>query len=120
MKKFAVLVGLLMVMTVVLTACGGGGGGGAAQTVTIKGEDSFAFTPATVPVKAGKVTVVLDNTGGTQVHDLTISSLNVQIIAQPGQKAEGTFDAKEGTIDFHCSQPGHEAGGMVGKFEVTK
>lgn len=119
MKKFAVLIGLLVV-AVALAACGGGGGGGGdVKTITIKGSDDFKFDPQEITVNKGDtVKLVLENTGAT-VHDLEIKNFKVHIIAEPGKSAEAQFTASQaGTFDIVCIQPGHKEAGMTGKLIV--
>ncbi|MEA2642639.1 MAG: hypothetical protein QOF51_4033 [Chloroflexota bacterium] len=118
---------LLAAITLTLSACsggaasGGGAAGGGAQTVSVAAAE-YTFTPATATVKAGQpVTLTLRN-NGTQVHDLTIDAIGgqkVQIIAQPGQPATGTFTPAAGTYQFYCSQPGHQQLGMQGTLTVN-
>lgn len=122
MKKFAFLIGLLVV-AVALAACGGGGsssgGGGEAKTITIKGSDDFKFNPAEITVNKGDtVKLVLQNTGAA-VHDLEIKEFKVHIIAEPGKSAEAEFTAsKAGEFEMVCIQPGHKEAGMKGKLIV--
>lgn len=122
MKKFGILMAILTVAALLLTACGGGGGGGGeVKKITIKASDEFTFDPATIEAKKGdKLEITLDNTGGTQVHDITISDLGFTLTAEAGKTAVGTVEVtKTGDIEFHCAQPGHADSGMTGTLKVA-
>lgn len=122
LRKFVLLVGLLVAVTAVLSACGGGGsGGGGAGTVTVSVEGSeFAYQPADLVAKPGqKVTVNFKNIG-TVEHTFVIKDLNFKLTAQPGQTVTGSFTAPStaGTYEIHCDIAGHTEAGMAGKLTV--
>jgi cytochrome c oxidase subunit 2 len=108
---------LLAVLALTAAACGGGddggdgggdggddggGGGGETATVSVSAAD-FSFDPSDVPVPAGaEVTVTFENTGEAP-HTMTADDLGLNVEADPGQSAEGTFTAPDsGSVDFHC------------------
>lgn len=85
--------------------------------------DAMKFDPATLTAKAGQpIQLTLDNSGGQTVHDFDMTegvSAPVKIVAQPGQKANGTFTiSKPGTYAFFCGEPGHEQAGMKGTLTI--
>ncbi len=90
-----------------------------ARTVEIVATD-FSFSPIEIPVKAGEVVNLnLANKGNT-VHDITVPSLRVRLVALPGQTVAGAIRAdRPGTYEFFCSIPGHRESGMVGRIVVT-
>jgi uncharacterized cupredoxin-like copper-binding protein len=112
----ALTVGLLG-LSLVLAACGGGGGGGG-NSVALS---EYKFDPPSVTVKANQqVTINLRNTG-TLVHDWVVQGLPqpVQAEVQPGRSGSVTFTPTQaGTFRVICTQPAHEASGMVGQLIV--
>jgi nitrite reductase (NO-forming) len=104
-----------------LTACGSVAGGAGTPAITVTGSE-FKFTPSTLHVTAGQpVTISFRNTG-TIPHDLVSEGAdrNVRLVnVPPGGSQSGTFLAsKPGTYRMVCTQPGHEAAGMVGQIVV--
>jgi plastocyanin len=63
----------------------------------------FSFTPEAVSVPAGaEVTVTFTNDGDAP-HTMTSEDLKLDIAADPGESADGTFIAPDsGSVDFHC------------------
>lgn len=113
-------VGGLLALTALflLAACGGGSSessdGGSGGAVEVTATDSV-FSPASVDVSAGEVTLSFSNEGSLQ-HNLTIESLGVDSgIIEPGDSTSVTFDAPSGTTEFVCSI--HLVEGMTG--EIT-
>ncbi len=88
-----------------------------ASPVEVRAFD-FGFEPASLAV-TGPVNLTLTNEGSV-VHDLTIPSLGIRIIAGPGQQAIGGVEAAPGTYEFVCSIPGHARAGMTGTLEVGR
>jgi plastocyanin len=81
----------------------GGGGGGTTATLSVDAVD-FGFEPAELDVDPGaEVTVTFSNTGEAP-HTMTAEDVGLNIEADPGASAEGTFTAPEsGTVDFVCT-----------------
>lgn len=90
-----------------------------APTIELTGLD-FRFEPAQLRIKAGQsVNIALANRGAI-IHDITIPALQLQLVAQPGQRAVGSLTAaRPGTYEFYCSVPGHREAGMVGRLVVV-
>jgi plastocyanin len=107
---------LVAAVALLLPACGGaaasggssGGGGAAAASpgppaaITISAHD-FGFSPAALTVAPGStVTLTFTNTGSVK-HNVTASTVNVNLDGDPGSTQTATFTAPQsGTIAFHC------------------
>jgi len=73
----------------------------------------FKFEPATAEVPAGKVTVVIANTGAVE-HNFVIPRLEKGSEAvRAGARAELELDLKPGTYEVVCDVPGHKEAGMT-------
>lgn len=131
-KRLGILVALLLVAALT-AACGGGGGGtstqsntsapaagGEVQRIEVSGSD-FAFSPPDVTVKRGTtVELVFTNTGRV-AHDWVAQGIEGAKTAavRPGQNQTITFTPNQsGEYKIVCTEPGHEAAGMVGKLVV--
>ena len=93
-------------------ACGSEDEGGSTES---EGDDSsgttavevsaadFSFTPEAVNVPAGgEVTVTFTNEGDAP-HTMTADDLELDVAADPGESADGTFTAPDsGSVEFHC------------------
>ncbi|HEV8637757.1 MAG TPA: heavy metal translocating P-type ATPase, partial [Chloroflexota bacterium] len=94
-------------------------GAGGQRVPVVLGE--FAFSPTRVVVKANQpVTVTVLNTGKLP-HDWTPQGLPgvEHVHAPPGEAASAAFTPTQvGTYRVICTEPGHEAAGMVGQFVV--
>lgn len=105
----------LLVAALAMSACGGATassdsgtasnstpGGGAAAALTVSAHD-FGFSPSTLTVAPGStVTLTFKNTGAVK-HNITASSVNVNVDGDPGSTQTATFTAPlSGTIAFHC------------------
>jgi plastocyanin len=116
----AVTLGVLG-LTLVLAACGGGGGASGGGT-TVTGNDQYKFDPANLSVKANQpVTITFRNTGSL-AHNWTVQGLPSLVVAAAaaGQTGTVTFTPTQtGTFKIVCTEPGHEASGMVGQLTVT-
>ena len=103
---------ILMAVLLLTAACGSGDEGGSTEdsgddssgsaTVEVSAAD-FSFTPEAVNVAAGaEVTVTFSNEGEAP-HTMTSDDLELDIEAEPGESAEGTFTAPDsGSVEFHC------------------
>jgi uncharacterized cupredoxin-like copper-binding protein len=111
--------------------------GVSSQTTTTITAKEFAFSPATIDAKAGKVRIALKNAGKFP-HELEIiktdkapDALEVKgkravatddigeiSTIQGGETKTGTFDLQPGNYIYICNIPGHYADGMHGKLTV--
>ncbi len=129
-KKLGSVIALLLVALLV-AACGGGGSeeptstsssssSGGSQTIEVSGTD-FAFSPADLTVKRGEsVEIVFKNDGRVQ-HDMVIQGINGADSGKvtAGQSATFSFTPNaSGEYKIVCTEPGHEASGMVGTLTV--
>lgn len=76
---------------------------------------NFAFTPSEIRLPKGTgVNVAFTNAAGTAVvHDFTVPSLGIHIVANPGEtKTVGLSGLAAGRYDAYCSVPGHADLGM--------
>jgi uncharacterized cupredoxin-like copper-binding protein len=119
------------VILVFASACAPAAAGGTASSpstaggtpqVTIKGTDALRFDPATITVKTGQPLQVTFQNSGQILHDFTVQDGLAQPVALTEESGKSgtatmTFD-KPGTYKFFCSQPGHEAAGMLGTITV--
>lgn len=76
------------------------------------------FTPATIRVPGGTVTLEFRNADAFP-HDFTIDDLGVQIVIDSSATVVGEFEAEPGRYEFYCSIPGHREAGMVGTLKVA-
>jgi plastocyanin len=75
----------------------------------------FSFSPTTVPVSAGQVSVSFDNQGNT-LHSLTLDNGSGEVEAAPGKTTTLTFTApSSGSLTFHCK---YHPTQMKGSFTV--
>ncbi len=119
-KKFALLALVIVAIAALAVACGGGGGSssGGGNNVTVTATD-FKFDPANITAKAGETVNVTLVNKGTAAHTFVIKDAGVNLRAEPGQTAKGSFTApKAGTYDIVCDVPGHADQGMTGKLTV--
>ena len=93
------------------------GGATSGPSLTISAQN-VAFSTNALQAPAGEVTVTLENRDGF-VHNFTIDSLGVAIVANGSQTSSGTFRATPGTYEFYCSVPGHRAAGMIGALTIS-
>ncbi len=82
-----------------------------APTVTVKAKDlSFSSREVTLPRDQVNLTLVNE---GAVLHDLTIPTLGVRVVAAAGQTSTvGLRSLTPGTYEGYCSVPGHAAAGM--------
>lgn len=79
----------------------------------------YAFSPEVIQVNPGdRVTIVLVSTD--VMHGLSLDGYDLNLTAEPGQTASGTFVAREaGVIRFRCSIPcGNLHPFMIGKWQI--
>lgn len=124
-RRNRALIPSVLVIALLVAACGGDeqgtdtdtpdadNGGNEAVEITVSATE-FAFDPDPVEVPAGvPVTLALVNDGLVE-HDLTIDSIGLVILAQPGETVRETVTFEPGTYEIHCTVPGHHEAGMVG------
>ncbi len=134
MKKFTVLFGMVIILSLILTACGGSGGsaGGASIKTTMT---DFKFDPAQWTVPAGKqITLDLTNNGSVE-HSWVLMSKPIAgpsftdadkanvlfsktVAAGGSETATFTAPATAGEYQVLCDIAGHYEAGMVGKLIV--
>ncbi|MGI8708935.1 MAG: cupredoxin domain-containing protein [Actinomycetota bacterium] len=90
-----------------------------AREVTVVA-DEFRFSPSRIEIPSGEaVNITLVNEGGSP-HDLTISSLDFQLVAGPGSRSAGSMTLEQGgEVSFECTVPGHAQAGMTGVVVAT-
>ncbi len=103
------LVALLIAAALLGAACGDSGsddsddGGGGAGGVEVTAID-FEFKPATVEVEAGAEIDVTFTNAGTATHSFTAEDAGIDLEAEAGEEAEGSFTApdEDASIEFVC------------------
>lgn len=129
-KKLGILVALLLV-ALLAAACGGGGSetepsstsssssSGGSQSIEVSGTD-FAFSPADLTVKRGSSVEIVFKNDGRVRHDLVIEELGVDSgKVNAGQSSTFSFTPNSsGEYKIVCTEPGHEASGMVATLTV--
>jgi uncharacterized cupredoxin-like copper-binding protein len=133
MKKFSLLIAIMLGSALILTACGGSG-----PTTNLRVDMvEFMFNPADYTVPAGQeITLELSNNGAVE-HELVIMEFGTEVGAdfgdedeaniyweaelQPGASGTYTFTApgEPGEYQVVCGTPGHYLAGMVGKLIVV-
>jgi uncharacterized cupredoxin-like copper-binding protein/mono/diheme cytochrome c family protein len=89
------------------------GAAAASDQFTVESHDIF-FQPTEIDVPSDtEVTILLPNLGAS-MHNFSIDELNIDVDIQPGETAEVTFTAPEGTYTYYCNVPGHREAGMEG------
>ncbi len=89
-----------------------------ARTIRIEASQ-YAFTPGEIQVNPGdRVTIELVSMD--VMHGLTLDGYNLNLTAEPGQPARGTFVAeKAGVVRFRCAVPcGNLHPFMIGKLQI--
>ncbi|HVA59778.1 MAG TPA: plastocyanin/azurin family copper-binding protein [Mycobacteriales bacterium] len=125
------LASLAVALAAAATACGGSSGGShvappaaagaGGQHVTIDGNSMFRFSPMSIAVHTGTVTITLTDQGAYP-HNIDIPSLKVtsgSVSGNPGGTSTSftvTFP-HAGTYPFKCDY--HSSAGMVGDFVVS-
>jgi heme/copper-type cytochrome/quinol oxidase subunit 2 len=90
-----------------------------ARTIRIEASQ-YQFSPGEIQVNPGdQVTIELVSTD--VMHGLSLDGYNLNLTAQPGQPARGTFVAeKAGVLRFRCSIPcGNMHPFMIGKLQIV-
>jgi heme/copper-type cytochrome/quinol oxidase subunit 2 len=89
-----------------------------ARTIRIEASQ-YAFTPGEIRVNPGdRVTIELVSTD--VMHGLSLDGYNLNLTAEPGQPARGTFIAERGGVfRFRCAVPcGNMHPFMIGKLQI--
>jgi plastocyanin len=92
---------------------------GGVQQITLKAGDDYRFTPDTITVHPGKVTITLVNTGAGAPHDFSLTGFpgDAAPLAQAGASSTATFEAPApGRYQFVCTI--HVAQGQTGTLVV--
>lgn len=109
MKRYGVVVATVAMLALVLTACssdggdatdGGSspaGGGGGGTTIVAQ---NFAFSPDSVDVSAGQVTLTVSNQDSTE-HTFTLDDGSSSTDLPAGDTATVTLDLSK-TVGWHC------------------
>lgn len=138
--KLVMAAGLLGALALsVAAACGDDDSDGAGE-IRVTMSDQLRFEPDEIRVKAGEpVLLVLDNSGGSTLHDFTVDEMPVMDVDESmgaehemgesmaalhmamdaGDSGEMRFTPMEpGEYEFYCSVTGHAQAGMRGKLIV--
>lgn len=138
MKRHRVLLVAVTLLALAAAGCGGGGadtssssssgtsapaaaGGDGVVELTVE-MGTFFFRPDPIEVPEGStVRLVLENVDPALVHDFVIEDLDIDSgKVAAGEKTIVEFVAERaGSFRIICTEPGHEAGGMVGTFTVN-
>ena len=120
-KRFLFIAALVAAFGLLLAACGGGGGSAptpAPLNVTIKAQD-IKFDITEIRAKVGQTVNVTYINEGTLEHNFIIEGVVPEKKIQPGQSAAFSFTpTAAGTLEYHCTVPGHLEAGMTGKVIV--
>jgi len=121
-KRLLLLATLITALSLILAACGGGGGdspsGPAPLNVTIHGQD-IKFDVTEIKAKVGQQINVTYINDGTLEHNFIIEGLVPEKKLEPGETATFSFTpTSAGTLEYHCTVPGHFEAGMYGKVIV--
>jgi len=121
LKRFLLLTTLIAIFGLVLAACGGGGdtgSGPAPLNVTIRGQD-IKFDVTEIKAKVGQTVNVTYINEGTLEHNFIIEGVVPEVKLQPGQKNAFSFTpSAAGSLEYHCTIPGHLEAGMTGKIII--
>ena len=124
MRKHPVVVASVLALTLVIAACSsksspaggssspasvpsatatssGGGGGGGGTTGTAIVAQGFAFSPDSVSVSAGKVTLTVTNQDGVE-HTFTLDDGSSSTNLAPGKTITITLNLSK-TVGWHCN-----------------
>lgn len=135
MKKFAVLMVSILVLSLGLVACGGSSGGGSGANSIKATLTEFKFDPNAWTVSAGQqVSLTLTNSGsvehswvllskpvsGSTFTDADKANILFSKSVPAGQTVTVTFTAPStaGSYQVVCDVPGHLEGGMTGTLTV--
>jgi uncharacterized cupredoxin-like copper-binding protein len=90
-----------------------------ADTVAVEAGDLW-FEPTELEVHAGEAVNLSFKNTGRVFHDLTITELELDLNAQPGDTATGgLLIDTPGTYQYQCTVPGHAEAGMRGTITAT-
>jgi plastocyanin len=83
---------------------------------------ALKFDVARLTAKPGRVTLVMSNPSSIS-HDIALKGNGLKPvvgkIVGKGRTSTITATLKNGSYEFYCSVPGHEAAGMKGTLKVT-
>ena len=79
----------------------------------------FEYAPKSLTIKANTDTTITLKNSDAVTHDWVIADKNIKIEAAPGKNASASVTLPAGTYKVICTQPGHEAAGMVGQLTVN-
>jgi uncharacterized cupredoxin-like copper-binding protein len=133
MKKFSILIAIILGLTLALTGCGSSG-----PTTNLRVDMvDFMFNPADYTVPANQeITLELFNNGAVE-HEIVIMKFGTEVgddfgdedeaniyweaELEPGASGTYTFTApsEPGEYQVVCGTPGHYLAGMVGKLIVV-
>lgn len=133
--KLVVALAAVFALGLLAAGCGGGGNsdggnaGGGEGKIVVEATGLGPFSVSEIKVKAGEPVTIVFKNSDSQLHDITVDNIKVQVngqdqtgihvAADAGAEAEITFTPTEaGEYEFYCSVPGHKAAGMVGKLIV--
>jgi plastocyanin len=93
-----------------------------AREIVVTGMDTMRFTPETFTVAPAEAVTITFKNAGVVPHDLVTQGAdeNLHLVrVAGGTETRGTFQAtRPGTYLFICTQPGHQAAGMLGRITV--
>lgn len=133
MKKYLLLVVVILVFSLALTACGGGG---ASTDIKVTMTD-FQFDPMEFTVPAGQTITVNATNDGAVEHEFVVFNFGTdagekfgdedeaniywEVEVQPGESATETFVAPNEPGEYYvtCGIEGHLEAGMLGKLIVV-
>jgi plastocyanin len=119
-KRYLLLILFVAVFSLALAACGGGGGdsGPPPLNVTIRGQD-IKFDVTEIKAKVGQQINVTYINEGTLEHNFIIEGVVPEVKLQSGERTTFAFTpTAAGTLEYHCTVPGHLEAGMTGKVIV--
>jgi plastocyanin len=96
--------------------------GSSSATVAADPSGQLKFTPSTLAVKAGQLTIHFTNSSPVG-HNLTVANPSGAVLGATPTFTGGshtlTVKLAPGTYTFFCSVPGHRAAGMQGTLTVS-
>ncbi len=109
------------ILAAALAACEGAAEDDGAVTERVEIEaTSYAYSPATITVPAGRIRFVIHNAADV-VHGFEVEGQGMEeeiAEIQPGATDSLTVTLEEGTYEIYCPVEDHEQRGMIGTLEV--